>query len=134
MLTATVNKDLKILSESDGIGDSLLDKEGRVVLVEYEKFYLVNVYQPFSGCAYERLRFRLDKWDQCFSAYLRKLEAIKPVIVAGDLNVFLTPLDCWDPLDCFGMASGTVEEINSHYDVFPRDKYVDAYRYLYPMA
>lgn len=78
--------------------------------------------------------YRINQWDRHFAEFLRGLEVVKPVIVAGDLNVMLTPMDCWDSDECFGKASCTIEEITSHFEVFPRDKYIDAYRYIHPQG
>ena len=79
----------KLLRITEGFGDVApgYTDEGRVITMEYDAFFLVLVYVPNSGQKLERLAYRLDKWDPDFRAYLSRLDATKPVIVGGDLNV-----------------------------------------------
>ncbi len=81
---------------TQGIGMAAHDKEGRVVTVEYEKFFLVNVYTPNSQRELTRLEYR-QQWDRDFLRYLKKLEKTKPVIFCGDLNVAHTEIDLANP-------------------------------------
>ena len=74
------------LSVSYGIGIDEHDHEGRVITLEYENFYLVTVYTPNSQDGLRRLDYRM-KWEDDFRAYLKALDAKKPVIVCGDMNV-----------------------------------------------
>lgn len=74
------------LSVARGIGAPQHDGEGRVVTVELADVYVVNAYVPNSGDGLKRLDYRTKEWDQAFSAYVRGLEAKKPVIIAGDMN------------------------------------------------
>ena len=67
--------------------DTIASKEGRVITVELDSLYVVNVYVPNSGQNLERLTYRVDKWDRALSKYLKELEKTKPVILIGDLNV-----------------------------------------------
>ena len=62
------------------------DKEGRVITLEFEDFYMVTVYTPNSQNELARLDYRMA-WEDAFCAYLKKLEEVKPVIVCGDMNV-----------------------------------------------
>ena len=74
------------MSVSYGIGIEEHDKEGRVITLEYEQFFLVTVYVPNSQDGLKRLDYRMT-WEDAFRAYLLSLDAKKPVIVCGDLNV-----------------------------------------------
>ena len=74
------------LSVSYGMGIPEHDKEGRVITLEFDKFYMITVYTPNSQNELARLDYRME-WDDEFRAYLKKLEETKPVIVCGDMNV-----------------------------------------------
>lgn len=79
-----------------GIGRDEHDREGRVLTAEFADFFLVNVYTPNSQRELTRLPYR-QTWDRDFLAYLKKLEATKPVIWCGDLNVAHTEIDLANP-------------------------------------
>ena len=83
--TAVFSKE-KALSVSYGIGIEEHDHEGRVITLEYEDFYLVNVYVPNSQEELKRLDYRM-KWEDDFLSYIKKLDEEKPVIYTGDLIV-----------------------------------------------
>jgi len=85
------------------------DQEGRVIAVEYENFYLVNVYTPNAQRDLARLGYRM-KWDSDFLKYVKKLEENKPVIVCGDLNVAHTEIDLANPKTNRENAGFTDEE------------------------
>lgn len=76
---------------SDGFGDP--NKEGRVIAIETHGFFVVNVYTPNAKPDLSRLRLRFDAWDPAFLSYVKRLEAAKPVIFCGDLNVAHTEED-----------------------------------------
>ena len=78
------------LSVSYGIGIDEHDHEGRVITLEYDKFYLVTVYTPNSQDGLRRLDYRM-KWEDDFRAYLKALDVKKPVIVCGDMNTLTLP-------------------------------------------
>ncbi|MFH1589368.1 MAG: exodeoxyribonuclease III [archaeon] len=84
------------LSESYGLGKKEHDNEGRVITLEFEKFYLVNVYTPNSKRELLRLPYRMV-WDKDFRNHMKKLEKKKPVIVCGDLNVAHKEIDLRNP-------------------------------------
>ncbi|MCR4285008.1 MAG: exodeoxyribonuclease III, partial [archaeon] len=92
--TATFSK-IKPISIQNGIG--ILDEEGRVQTLEFESFYLVNVYTPNSKGDLSRLNFRYNEWDIAFKKHLKKLEKDKPVIFCGDLNVAHHEIDIARP-------------------------------------
>jgi len=93
--TAVFTK-LEPINVTYGIGIPEHDKEGRVITLEFEKFYLVNCYTPNSGRELLRLNYRMI-WEDDFSKYLKKLDAKKPVILCGDLNVAHEEIDIKNP-------------------------------------
>lgn len=103
---------------SDKFGDVLA--EGRVTTAEFENFYYISVYTPNSKNDLTRLKFRHEIWDPAFLAYVLKLEAVKPVIFSGDLNVAHTPDDLANPKPNEGKHGYTQEERDGF------TKYIDA--------
>ena len=83
---------VKPVSVSFGIGIEEHDHEGRVITMEFDKFYLINVYVPNVKRDLSRLDYRMV-WEDDFKSYLKKLEKTKPVIVCGDFNVAHTEQD-----------------------------------------
>jgi exodeoxyribonuclease-3 len=96
---------IKPVHSSINIGKDEHDQEGRVITVEFETFYLVNVYVPNSGQELKRLDYR-GEWDRHFLEYLRKLDARKPVIITGDLNVAHEPIDLARPEENYNKTAG----------------------------
>ena len=86
------------------------NKEGRVMTAEYDRFWLVNVYTPNAKEDLSRLALRHNSWDPAFLAYIKTLEATKPVIACGDLNVAHTADDLANPKTNVGKKGFTVEE------------------------
>ncbi|RNA22289.1 DNA-(apurinic or apyrimidinic site) lyase-like [Brachionus plicatilis] len=113
-----------------GISDQEFDKEGRVMMAEYEKFYLINSYVPNAGAKLVRLNYRL-KWSEVLRDYLNKLDQVKPVIWTGDLNVAHNRIDLKYPNSHLHSACFTIEERNSFSEILS-DGYFDSFRYLYP--
>ena len=83
---------IKPINVSYGIGIEEHDKEGRVITIEFDKFFLVNCYTPNSKRELERLAYR-QIWEDEFRNYLIKLDKVKPVILCGDLNVAHKEID-----------------------------------------
>ena len=106
------------------------DKEGRVITVEYENFYLVNVYTPNSKRELERLDYRMT-WEDDFRKYLINLDKTKPVIVCGDLNVAHKEIDLKNPKTNRRNAGFTDEERNKMTELLGSN-FIDTYRYIYP--
>eukprot|EP01045_Picozoa_sp_COSAG04_P031125 COSAG04_NODE_5646_length_1541_cov_11.002439_2_plen_292_part_01 len=79
-----------------GIGDTSHDGEGRAITVEYPTFFVVALYVPNSGMKLERLDYRLDEWDPALRSYLTSLQATKPVLLTGDLNVAHHDIDIYN--------------------------------------
>lgn len=92
----------------DGYGDA--NAEGRVIAVEYDRFYVVSVYTPNSKPDLSRLPLRYQHWDPAFLAYVKQLEKKKPVIFCGDLNVAHTEIDLANPKQNEGEHGFTQEE------------------------
>lgn len=120
----------KPLSVKYGIGIEEHDKEGRVITLEFEKFYLVNVYTPNSKRGLERLEYR-QIWEDEMRRYLLTLNTKKPVIMCGDLNVAHKEIDLKNPKSNRGNAGFTDEERQKMTELLQAG-FVDTFRYLYP--
>ena len=113
-----------------GIGIEEHDKEGRVITLEYEDFYIVNIYTPNSKRELERLEYRVI-WEKEIQKYLKKLDSKKPVIMCGDLNVAHKEIDLKNPTTNRKNAGFTDEERNEMSKLLECG-FVDTFRYLYP--
>ena len=113
-----------------GIGIKEHDHEGRVITLEFEKFFLVSVYVPNSRQELERLDYRM-KWEDDFLAYIDSLNEKKPVIYCGDLNVAHEEIDLKNPKTNHRNAGFTDEERAKFTKVLSHG-YIDTYRYFYP--
>ena len=118
------------LSAAYGIGISEHDHEGRVITLEYEKFYFVTVYTPNSQDGLKRLDYRME-WEKAFLAYLKKLEEKKPVIFCGDLNVAHQEIDLKNPKTNRKNAGFTDEE-RARFSELLKEGFVDTFRHFYP--
>ena len=118
------------LSTAYGIGIPEHDHEGRVITLEYEKFYFVTVYTPNSQDGLKRLDYRME-WEKAFLAYLKKLEEKKPVIFCGDLNVAHQEIDLKNPKTNRENAGFTDEE-RARFSELLKEGFVDTFRYFYP--
>ncbi len=113
-----------------GIGIEEHDKEGRVITLEFDKFYMVNCYTPNSGRELARLEYRMI-WEDEFKKYLIKLDKQKPVIICGDLNVAHTEIDLKNPKSNRKNAGFTDEE-RSKIDNLLKSGFTDTFRKIYP--
>ena len=127
--TAVFSK-IKPISVSYGIGIEEFDNEGRVITLEYDKFYLVNCYTPNSQRELTRLEYRMQ-WEDNFRTYLKNLDDIKPVILCGDLNVAHEEIDLKNPKTNRGNAGFTDEE-REKFSKLLESGFIDSFRYLYP--
>ena len=127
--TAVFSK-IKPINVTYGIGIEEHDKEGRVITVEYEKFYLVNCYTPNAKRELERLEYRMI-WEDEFRKYLLKLNETKPVVLCGDLNVAHEEIDLKNPKTNRGNAGFTDEERKKMTQLLSSG-FTDSFRYLYP--
>lgn len=113
-----------------GIGVEEHDHEGRVITLELPEYYFVTVYTPNSKRELERLSYRME-WEDAFRAYLSGLDAKKPVIVCGDLNVAHKEIDLKNPSSNHHNAGFTDEERGKFTELLEAG-FVDTFRALYP--
>ena len=106
------------------------DHEGRVITLEYEKFYLITVYTPNSQTELRRLDYRMT-WEADFRKFLKNLDAEKPVIVCGDMNVAHEEIDIKNPKGNRKNAGFTDEEREKMTELL-NDGFTDTFRYKYP--
>ncbi|WP_332694965.1 exodeoxyribonuclease III [Halalkalibacter lacteus] len=118
------------LSVQYGVGTDFPENEGRVITLEYETFYLVTVYTPNSKRDLSRLDYRLE-WEQQVRLYLQELEAKKPVIACGDLNVAHQEIDLKNPKSNKKNSGFTMEERGEMTKLLDTG-FLDSYRHLYP--
>ena len=119
----------KPLNVKKGIGIEEHDQEGRVVTLEFEKFYFVNVYVPNSKEKLLRLDYRM-KWEDDFRNYLNKLKQEKSVVVCGDLNVAHMEIDLKNP-DTNHFSAGFSDEERNKFSELLNAGFIDTFRYLY---
>ncbi|MDY5981211.1 exodeoxyribonuclease III [Fusobacterium mortiferum] len=127
--TAIFTKE-KPISVHYGIGIEEHDKEGRVITLEFEKFYMITVYTPNSQEKLARLDYRM-KWEEDFKNYLLELDKKKPVIVCGDLNVAHKEIDLKNPKTNRKNAGFSDEEREKMTKLL-ESGFVDSFRYFYP--
>jgi exodeoxyribonuclease-3 len=128
--TAVISK-IKPLNVIKGINTKEHDTEGRVLSLEFETFFLVNVYVPNSGSELKRLGYRKN-WDNAFFDYLKDLERVRPVIVCGDFNVAHREIDLARPKANYNKSAGYMQEEIDGMDRFTRGGLADTFRRLHP--
>lgn len=129
--TAIFSKN-KALSVSYGIGIEEHDKEGRVITLEYDNFYLVTCYTPNSQNELKRLPYRMQ-WEDDFREYLKTLDTKKPVVLCGDLNVAHNEIDLKNPKTNRKNAGFSDEERAKMTELLDSG-FTDTFRYFYPDA
>jgi exodeoxyribonuclease III len=120
----------KPLNVSYGMGVEEHDHEGRIITLEYDQFYLVTCYTPNSQTELKRLDYRMT-WEDDFRKFLKSLDAKKPVIICGDLNVAHEEIDIKNPKTNRRNAGFTDEE-REKMTVLLNDGFTDSFRYLHP--
>lgn len=120
----------KPLSVRTGLGIDRHDHEGRVVALEFEKFYLVCIYSPNSQELLARIDYRTD-WEASLKDFLVALDKDKPVVVCGDLNVAHQDIDLAHPNENRGSA-GFSDQERECFGALLASGFTDTYRYLYP--
>jgi exodeoxyribonuclease-3 len=120
----------KPLSVKYGVGVEEHEQEGRVITLEFEDFYLVNVYTPNSQRELARLDYRMA-WEDVFRKYLKELDEVKPVILCGDLNVAHKEIDLKNPKSNRKNAGFTDEERGKMTELLKAD-FIDTFRHFYP--
>lgn len=121
---------LKPISVAYNIGIEEHGNEGRVITLEFEDFYLVNVYTPNAQRGLERIEYRMA-WDDAFREYVSKLDEKKPVIICGDLNVAHNEIDLKNAKSNIGNAGFSYEE-RGKFDELLGAGFTDSFRHLYP--
>lgn len=127
--TAIFSKE-KPLNVTYGIGIEEHDKEGRVITLEFDNYYMVTVYTPNSQNGLARLEYRM-KWEDDFRNYLLNLKKSKPVIVTGDMNVAHKEIDLKNPKTNRKNAGFTDEERQKMTELLEVG-FIDTFRYFYP--
>ena len=127
--TAIFTKE-KPISVKYGVGDLDTEEEGRIITLEFERFYLVNVYTPNAKRDLTRLPYRLE-WEDEMREYLKKLDVVKPVIMCGDLNVAHEEIDLKNAKSNKGNSGFTIEERGKMTNLLA-DGFIDTFRYFYP--
>ncbi len=113
-----------------GLGVEELDGEGRAITLEFPSFYLVNVYVPNAQRGLARIAHRMA-WEDAFRAYLLRLDAEKPVVACGDLNVAHQPIDLKNPKSNEGNAGYSPQERGKMTELLDAG-FLDTFRVLYP--
>ncbi|KAK4526901.1 hypothetical protein GAYE_SCF29G4819 [Galdieria yellowstonensis] len=107
-------------------------KSGRLIVAEYENFYVASIYVPNSGDKLKNLEYRLHSWDPDFRRYVVELQTKKPVILLGDFNVAHEEIDVYAP-DRLRSKAGFVASEREHFSQFLKEtNTIDTFRYLYP--
>lgn len=121
---------IKPKNVSYGIDIKEHDQEGRVITLEFDKFYIINIYTPNSKRELERLEYRMI-WEEEIRKYLNKLSKKKPVIMCGDLNVAHEEIDLKNPKTNKRNAGFTNEEREKMTKLL-KSGFIDSFRYIYP--
>jgi exodeoxyribonuclease-3 len=129
----TIVTKIKPLNVTKGINIREHDSEGRVLCLEFDSYFLVNVYVPNSGSELKRLGYR-QEWDKAFFDYLKNLEKIKPVIVCGDLNVAHKEIDLARPKANYNKTAGYMQEEIDGMNRLVEGGLADTFRRLNPDA
>ncbi|WP_169086108.1 exodeoxyribonuclease III [Paenibacillus sp. PL91] len=120
---------IKPLSVHYGIEENS-EPEGRVITLEFDGFYLVNVYTPNAKRDLTRLDYRME-WENRFRSYLQQLDTVKPVLVCGDLNVAHQEIDLKHPKPNLGNSGFTLEERGKMTELLEAG-FLDTFRHFYP--
>ena len=128
--TAIITKE-KPLDFRYDMGIEEYDQEGRVIVAEYKKFFLVTVYTPNSGSELKRLEYR-QEWDKAFLKYIKTLEKNKPVVVCGDLNVAHREVDLARPKANYNKSAGFMQEEIDGLENMNKAGFIDTFRLKNP--
>jgi exodeoxyribonuclease-3 len=115
------------LNVTYGMGMAEHDTEGRVIVLEYEGFFLLNVYTPNSQRGLARLDYRTQEWDPAFLEFVKELENTKPVVMCGDFNCAHKEIDLENPKNNLRNAGFTIEE-RTEFEKLIQCGFVDTFR------
>ena len=118
------------ISVQYGIGVEEHDHEGRAITLEYEDFWLLNVYTPNAQRELARLSYRMD-WEDALREYIKKLDAVKPVLYCGDLNCAHEEIDIKNP-KTNRRSAGFSDEERAKFSQLLDSGFVDTFRYQHP--
>ncbi|MFL0247663.1 exodeoxyribonuclease III [Candidatus Clostridium stratigraminis] len=118
------------LNVSYGLNIEEHDKEGRVITLEFQDFYMITVYTPNSKEKLARLDYRMN-WEDAFRSYVMELDKVKPVIICGDLNVAHSEIDLKNP-KTNRLNAGFSDEERSKFTELLGSGFIDTYRYFHP--
>ncbi|MBT2656126.1 exodeoxyribonuclease III [Bacillus sp. ISL-18] len=127
--TAVFTK-VKPLSVKYGVDEEDVEEEGRILTLEFDHFFLVNVYVPNSQRDLARIGYRLE-WEDRILQHLKDLDKIKPVVLCGDLNVAHQEIDLRNPKSNIG-NSGFTDEERGKMTTLLGSGFIDSFRYFYP--
>lgn len=119
------------ISVSYGMNIEKHDNEGRIITLEYDKFYLISCYTPNAGEGLKRIDYRIKEWDKDFFEYINTLKNKKDIILTGDLNVARNDIDIFDPKGREKLPGFTKQEKES-FNNFLNMGYIDTFRELHP--
>jgi exodeoxyribonuclease-3 len=130
-------KPINVFYNIEGIDEDLLTNEGRVIVAEFENFFLINLYVPNAKRDLSRLDLKTKKWWPSFINYVSKLKDEKGVIICGDLNVAHTEMDLKNPqtnktTKTKPGSAGFTDTERSDFDKLLNAGFIDTFRYLYP--
>ena len=114
-----------------GIDIDKHDDEGRVITMEFEKFYIISCYTPNSGENLKRLHYRVEEWDKDFFEYINSLKEKKDIILAGDLNVAKDDIDIYE-IKGHDKTAGFTKEERESFSKFLESGYIDTFRQFHP--
>ena len=120
----------KPLNVRFGLGKEEHDREGRVITLEYDSFFLTNVYTPNAQRGLARLDYRLV-WDDAFRSFVQELKQVKPVIICGDLNVAHQEIDLKNP-ESNRKNAGFTDEERGKFSELLEAGFIDTFRHFYP--
>ena len=115
------------LSVARALDDDPFEPEGRVQCAEFDRFFLINAYVPNSGQGLKRLKYR-QEWDAAFLKYIMKLQAQKPVVLCGDMNVAHRPIDLKNDKSNYNKTAGYTQIEIDGMDRLQESGLVDIYR------
>lgn len=126
----------RLVSIEEGLGSRGYTDEGRTLTLEFDGFYLVTAYVPNSGQDLKRLGYRIDEWERDMRAHLKELDAKKPVVYVGDLNVAHRDEDIWNvTASHIKKSAGTTPQEREAFGVMlEENKLVDAFRFFHEGA
>lgn len=114
------------------IGNEIIDKEGRIITLEFPTLYLIGCYVPNCGSDMKRGEFRSNEWDNYLMKYMKLLEEKKPVILCGDLNMANEDIDLYDSVEMNKKYKNKSKKGKENFHLLLKEGYIDVFRTLYP--